>query len=343
MDSIFCGLSSGEIEQRNASDFSLIRKFETLARTIEVLAPSPNGRLLAYGMQNGAVFVCDLVSGQMKTYHTFQNAANALAWTRDSQFLVAGGSEHTVRIFRISDQSCVKELSVPDSAGYPVHGLTFNTNYSLLLVGLSLPSLTTFDTVSWEPRFTIGLPWRCVSFSAHPTNANWVAVGGDDGFAGLVDLETQKLLRKFGNHGGAMVVDTVQFSTDGKRLLSGSDVTAIFIHDVESKAALMSIDSSTAQLVDFNIARFNRDCTQILAGCQSQGLKVFSAKDGRLLTHLAAVKTRSVALQTMAPWENIAPLRPFCVSQLSEARHNLVDLSRLPAHVRDEVNAARRR
>eukprot|EP00004_Rigifila_ramosa_P013910 TRINITY_DN3118_c0_g1_i6.p1 TRINITY_DN3118_c0_g1~~TRINITY_DN3118_c0_g1_i6.p1 ORF type:complete len:290 (+),score=57.12 TRINITY_DN3118_c0_g1_i6:25-870(+) len=277
MDSIFCGLSGGNIEQRNASDFSLIRKFETLPVTIEILAPSPNGRLLAYGMQNGAVFVCDLISGQMKTYLKFQNAANALAWTRDSQFLVAGGAEHLFKVFRTSDQSCFKELSVPGPDGRYVRVLTFNTNYSLLLVGLSLPSLTTFDTVSWEPRFTIGLPWRCVSFSAHPTNANWVAVGGDDGFAGLVDLETQKLLRKFGNHGGAMVVDTVQFSTDGKRLLSGSNLTAIFIHDVESKAVLLSI-SDNAHLSDFNIARFNRDCTQIVAGCQSEGLKVFLRK-----------------------------------------------------------------
>eukprot|EP00004_Rigifila_ramosa_P015087 TRINITY_DN3487_c0_g1_i11.p2 TRINITY_DN3487_c0_g1~~TRINITY_DN3487_c0_g1_i11.p2 ORF type:complete len:197 (+),score=39.56 TRINITY_DN3487_c0_g1_i11:864-1454(+) len=185
---------------------------------------------------------------------------------------------------------------------------------------------------------TVSLGQAGGALAVCPTAAAVVAVGLNDGTVKVVDVEKGTVLQSLSGHGPGVYVDSVDFSEDGRRLMSGSNHTAILVHEVATGAVLVKIKGSA-------VNSLWRTCWDrrgvIFAACQTEGLRALSAADGSVVCSISGGSSsfQCAVVPRSAPWERLGPLRAVCVTQLATKKD--VSLERLPGHVRDEVVRAR--
>eukprot|EP00004_Rigifila_ramosa_P015085 TRINITY_DN3487_c0_g1_i1.p3 TRINITY_DN3487_c0_g1~~TRINITY_DN3487_c0_g1_i1.p3 ORF type:complete len:128 (+),score=21.77 TRINITY_DN3487_c0_g1_i1:864-1247(+) len=119
---------------------------------------------------------------------------------------------------------------------------------------------------------TVSLGQAGGALAVCPTAAAVVAVGLNDGTVKVVDVEKGTVLQSLSGHGPGVYVDSVDFSEDGRRLMSGSNHTAILVHEVATGAVLVKIKGSA-------VNSLWRTCWDrrgvIFAACQTEGLRVW--------------------------------------------------------------------
>jgi len=97
----------------------------------------------------------------------------------------------------------------------------------------------------------------------------------------LWDAETGELIRQFEGHSDA--VTRVQFSPDGRWLLSGSIDETLRLWDVETGAEIRRFDGHTGGVMSID---FSADGRSIASGASDGAIKVWDAESGDLLRQM---------------------------------------------------------
>lgn len=181
------------------------------------VAPSPDGKLLAYGTVNRSVHIARTSDGfQHLATFSHEEAVTALAWRPDSGMLASGSADATVRLW---DPKSGREVSTIQRVISTVTSIAFSPNGKWLAVAavdlsiriIKLSDLSLIKTFHGHSR-----PIETMAF--HPSS--WLlATGSRDGTLGLWDV------RRGIGHGqieaSHQPISCVNFSPDGRLLAAG--------------------------------------------------------------------------------------------------------------------------
>ncbi len=246
-----------------------------------VLASSSDGRWVAVGGSDNLIHLIDTNSGSV--LHSFSGHSGSirhLSFSNDPLLLASTSDDHTIRVWNLPDgkvkmaysgnQSTPVSATISSDGKYLVSG---HENGSLKKWHLEVASPVSFsgDNGAGAHRITVS------------PDGKWYATSGSRRGVPAINLwdsATQSLIRSFIGHAGE--ITSIAFSSNGKRIISGSSDRTARIWDSENGRSLRTIPEQPAAIT---AVALNQDGTLAVTGSLSHEIRIW-AHDGtsRVLT-----------------------------------------------------------
>ncbi|MGB3675915.1 MAG: hypothetical protein WA988_15900, partial [Candidatus Nanopelagicales bacterium] len=172
--------NSHQVVMVDHSDRSRVRVVESLdaGDLVQLLAVSPNGRLLAAATASGVV-VWDISAGPGKIRRTaqlsgFESLVSTVRFSPDSKTLAAGSDDKTARLWDVEDPTTPIELAHLTGPSGAIQSLTFNWAGTHLAGGIGSHQIWVWDVTDRTA------PTRVAALNANVDRVNDVAYGPSD-------------------------------------------------------------------------------------------------------------------------------------------------------------------
>jgi WD40 repeat protein len=198
-------------------------------RRVSAVAFSPDGRLLAAGLTEGALVVWDVASGAERCRLAGHDGrVSALAFSPDGSRLVTASLDRTARLW---DLATGKELRRFGTHEDTVRSVAFSPDGRLVAVaGSDWEGVGLWDAATGREVGQIPCGQTRLYQVAFAPDGRTLAVGcAGRGFA-LWEVATRKPRRVLAGHAGG--VHALAFTPDGKRLATGGPDSTVLVWDV---------------------------------------------------------------------------------------------------------------
>ncbi|MDI6833627.1 MAG: hypothetical protein QMD02_07290, partial [Bacteroidales bacterium] len=225
---IFCNLlifnSFGQI---------LIKQSKPLPNLCTGVLLSSNGQFAYITNINGELSIIDLVSMNVtKTIKEHEGFIKSIVMDNNNRLYTAGGDKMIVQ-WDATTGNILKKIQTPHFN--KINDLAISKNGKFLVTGSEDKSVMVYwaDSLSFYKKIVPNASAvACVSIS--PFN-EWVASGGWDYKIVFTSLKNDNTFSLNGHSGAVLDID---FTPDGKYLLSGSDDHTAMLWDIENKKAI---------------------------------------------------------------------------------------------------------
>jgi WD40 repeat protein len=214
-----------------------------------------------------------------------EGAMQAVALTSDGQVLAAGGTDKTVRLWRIGERTPV-QLGMPlTGATETIFSVVFSPNGKLLAVGGGDRTVRLWNVARPENPEPLGDPLtgagNTVYSIAFSPDGRTLAAGSADNQVHLWDVsdplrpKARSPLTGFTNY-----VQAVNFSPDGRTLAAGSADNTVRLWDVTTEPTPLGAPLTGPARKVFTVA-FSPDGRTLAAGSADKGVYVWDLADPR--------------------------------------------------------------
>lgn len=222
------------------------------------------------------------------TFRAHSGGVASVAVSPDGAMIASGSADSTIRLWSTDG----KEIGRLSGHHGQVSTLDFSSDGTLLASGSTDKSVKVWDVKSRKEIRTLtdGLSQGVYCVKFHPDGkkigtASWDFTRAPFrvyGFAAIHDLETGKRLNRF--EGTAHPLSSIDFSSDGKKLLTGDWGMLLQILDVDSGRQLVKIDIDDRD--DYRAIQsvaFSPDESRFCAVGKDNRIRAYSTSSGELL------------------------------------------------------------
>ncbi|MGQ9765717.1 MAG: outer membrane protein assembly factor BamB family protein, partial [Armatimonadota bacterium] len=283
-------------------------------RGISALVFSPDGRFIAIGegkirgafmeprtAVGGKIMVLDAMTGRNVSSMTHQDEVLSLTFSPDSQRLVSGSYDGTIRIWEVGSGQKVREFA--HGAGIQIDAVDFSRD------GQSVVSAGRDGTVRvWEvatgkevSRMATGRKEGMRAIALHPME-NLVAAGDSAGEVWVWEILGQEIDNIY--QGPSVTISSLDVSRDGKYLAAGSRNGLIRVWDITTGREIIS----TTHQSEILTILFSPDSRYVASGDRSGTVELWDILTGyRTFTVTGTLPVASLAFspdgrQLAASW-----------------------------------------
>ncbi|KAF7377628.1 WD40 repeat-like protein [Mycena sanguinolenta] len=292
---IALGCENGSISILDSRSYRVVRRIESHKHPVNAVVFSPDGFRLASASDDFSICIWDVQSGQRigKPFGSSDWPICSIAISPDGNCAVSGSWDGKVRLWDAK-------------SGKPV-GEAWNAMYHVLSLAFSPDGTRLTAAVASEENWSYLKPGDAVDLpTSHEARCHLFAAW-DDGTRGYVwarqtnvqiwnmDALTRQRTTMAGHTFNVM---TVAFSSDSKRIVSGSDDRSVRVWDVESAAPVDMQQMQHSRYVFF--ALFSPDGKNITSGGWDNVIRVWDAETGHT-KHVLEAHTDPVTCGAYSP------------------------------------------
>jgi WD40 repeat protein len=244
--------------------------------SVNSIAFSPNGELVAAGTADGEVHVWQVSSGKpFLTCDAHSNWVYSIAFSPDGSNLACGSDNQTIHVWDVNSRQALTFLQGP---GYRTMTVAFSPDGNLLASGSDDHAVILWDIHSGQALKTLqghAGPVRSVAFSP---DGSILASGSEDWTVNLWDIHSGKVLKTLKGH--VNQVRSVALSPDGNILASGSTDQTICLWDVHSGQVLKTLQGHTNWV---RSVAFSPNGNILASGSADQTIRLWDVHSGGTL------------------------------------------------------------
>ncbi len=253
----------------------LVRTLEGHKGTVEALAFSPDGKILASGggSFDPKIRLWDMRTGdEIRTLKGHNTRVLALAIAADGQTLASGSDDSTLNFWNLKTGDLSYRFMEPASN---IMSLAISPNGQTLVSG-GLDGLKVWDAIKQRPVTTL-LPYESVYSVAISPNNLLLASGSKDATVKVWNLASGELLATLKGH--TQPVSALAFTPDSKTLVTASYDASIKMWDIQTGQLAGSLLGHDSQINSLAM----RPDGKILASAGQDGIGIWDLKSRKLI------------------------------------------------------------
>jgi WD40 repeat protein len=246
--------------------------------SVESVAFSPDGRILASGSWDRTIKLWDVTTGTvLRTLQGHTGGVLSVAFFPDGKILASGAGDGTIKLWDVATGTLLRTLSGHTGS---VISVAFSPDGKVLASGSADNTIKLWDVATGREIRTLSAHTLDVASVAFSPDGKILASGSVDTTIKLWDVATGALLRTLRGHTG--IVHSVAFSPDGKVLASGS-WEEIKLWHMATGSVLRTLQGHTGWVES---VAFSPDGKILASGSEDKTIKLWDVATGTLLRTL---------------------------------------------------------
>jgi WD40 repeat protein len=228
------------IELWDLQSGEVIKRFTRNKTAVNSISFTPNGYVIAAGMNSGFIKFWDVMSGQEveMTTKDLGEVYSIVFSPLDGKTIASGSQDATIKLWDVVNGE-VKKIFRGHKDG--VNSIAFSPNGETIVSGSVDHTMRLWNVDSsqeiWRTNLGIDSDARSIAFSR---DGKRLVSGSLNGSATLWDATNGKSIKTFQKFAVGITVGAVAFSPDGKTIVSGDDSGYITLWDINSGRQLAS-------------------------------------------------------------------------------------------------------
>jgi WD40 repeat protein len=260
----------GDLTMRDTGSGKTLWSKPVHKSSANAVAFSPDGTLLVSGGNDGRLQLTDAATGEVRA--TWEEVADgraaAIAWSPDGAWVFSPSSRPAGRLW---DAKAGKAVRMIAAGTGEIYSAAFSKDSKRLLIGWTGGQLLLVDLVSGTETKIEGTAGAIHAVAFHPSGTAFAAAGAGRAIY-IFDAPTSKLQRQLEGH--TELIYSLDFSADGKRLVSASTDQTVRLWDAATGDSLLRIPFES----QVYLAKFSNDGARIAVAPMDSRVVILSSR-----------------------------------------------------------------